>query len=72
MAIASKGQSLICAGESAEDDLRFERAVRLNATGADNTARPCSRQLKKLYRMVTRKTGASQRGRELFAETSRD
>jgi hypothetical protein len=56
-------QSLVLAGESAEEDERFERALRLNSEGVSRhrdmpqSARPvtrtCARRRQELYRMVT-------------------
>jgi hypothetical protein len=55
-------QSLIRAGESPEEDLRFELAVRVETavverTSAQTSARtankPCSRRFRELYRIVT-------------------
>jgi hypothetical protein len=58
-------QSLVLAGESAEEDRRFERALRLNSEGvseyrdAPHSTRPvtraCARRRQELYRMVTQR-----------------
>ena len=63
MTVKLISQSLVLAGESAEEDGRFERALRLNGEGllgkrhAPHSTRPvtraCARRRQELYRMVT-------------------
>ncbi len=52
MKIKRNNQSLILAGESAEADRRFERAIRVNVDSVP-ASKPISRNWKELYRLVT-------------------
>jgi hypothetical protein len=65
MTMKPTSQSFVLAGESAEEDGRFERALRLNSEGAcryrdaPHSKRPltsaCARRRQELYRMVTQR-----------------